>query len=221
MTIPSSLTEPGSAERRQDDAEYYRLILHVMIERGADMTGLLHQQATMHVTAVVRGDVPVTAKGKDYAGDFELISKAVRRCIMLAMKLDDWMLSRPRLPEADRVVARKQIIREVEDRIARRAEPGDRDGLEVELAERMETLDYDEDISGRPIDEVIAEICRDLGIEPAFNGPEWKRRTPEDIRRLCKLAAAGGGAAGWPNPSPAAGMPAGAWTVPPGAWNTS
>ena len=187
MQLPSSLTEPGSAQRREDDTEWYRHVLHGMIGRGADLVELTYQQASQQMMAIVRNDLPPSTKGVDYAARYELISKAVRRCIMLARSLVE--PPKPLVP--DSVVARKRIIREVEDKIARQAEPADRDGLEIELAERMETLDYDADISGRPIDEVIAEIARDLGIEPAFDGIEWKRRTPEDIRKLCALAAAG------------------------------
>ena len=85
--------------------------------------------------------------------------------------------------------ARRQIIRGVTDRIHRaRLRPERVEALERETLERLEGPDLQEDLdSGRPIPEIVAELCADFALDPALH----KRRTPTDIARLCARASAG------------------------------
>jgi len=70
----------------------------------------------------------------------------------------------PLAPET-RLAAHAHITRAVEDAIRHEArEPSEAALLRAELAERLDDPGLDYDIADRPIEEVIAAICRDLGL---------------------------------------------------------
>ena len=64
------------------------------------------------------------------------------------------------------------------------------EALTAELHERLDGPDLDSDITSRPIADIVAELCRDLGIAPPAGPHPWLRRTPADIAALCARAAA-------------------------------
>ena len=76
--------------------------------------------------------------------------------------------------------------------MSRRLAPKDTDpeALGNELLERLDAPDLEDDIAGRPVAAVIADICRDLGLASIPNARVWKRRTPGDVEALCARAAA-------------------------------
>ncbi len=135
------------------------------------------------------------------AGIGDLLDRAergLRQTILLAERL-----ATPRQEQAgpDRVEARKQIIRGVEDRIARAARVdhhGEATGtrLRAEFLERLDSPELEDDVAGRPVCEIIDEICRDLGIEAPAEIRVFKRRTPDDVAALNRLAAMPTGS-GW------------------------
>ena len=92
-------------------------------------------------------------------------------------------------PAVQRRTARQHIIRAVEDTIQREAEGEDADALHAEFLDRLDTLDIEDDFATRPIAEIIAEICRDLGLAHGPGHHPWKRRTPADVAALYARAA--------------------------------
>jgi hypothetical protein len=160
---------------------------------------------------------------QDLAAAFDSISRTVRRCIMLAQSLDT---PKPpaRTPAPDRTAARKHILRAVEDTLQRQDYDDsyrDCDPTEVlhaELLDRMDAPDLDRDIANRPIDDIIKDILRDLGLAALPGTRPWKRRTPADIAELCARAAAPSRPAGstgrGPGPGPQDGRPATAQRPP-------
>jgi len=78
----------------------------------------------------------------------------------------------------------------------------------------MDAPDLDRDIANRPIDDIIKDILRDLGLAALPGTRPWKRRTPADIEQLNARAAAPSRPAGStprePGPGPQDGHP----TVP-------
>ena len=60
--------------------------------------------------------------------------------------------------------ARKRILREVEDAIQRTEKSPNQDSLNAEFLDRLDAPDLIDDIATRPIPEIIADICRDLGL---------------------------------------------------------
>ncbi len=151
---------------------------------------------------------------QDLAAAFDSISRTVRRCIMLAQSLDT-----PKPPArhpapdrtAARTAARTRILRAVEDTLGRQDyDDSYRDCdltevLHAELLDRMDAPDLDRDIESRPVDDIIKDILRDLGLAALPGTRPWKRRTPADIAELNARAAAPSRPAGSTPREPGAG----------------
>ena len=116
---------------------------------------------------------------------FDRIARAVRRTIALAQSLNT-----PKKPPQTRTAARKRIIRRVEDAIQRAAKGPRAESLHEELFDRIDTPEFDNELATRDINEIIQEICNDLGLEGIPGVNTWKRRTPEDIKILNEKAEA-------------------------------
>jgi len=167
-------------------------------------------QATAAQPAPALAKAPAPAASlPDLAAAFDSISRTVRRCIMLAQSLDT-----PKQPARtpapshtaapDRTAARKRILRAVEDTLGRQdyddsyrvCDPTE--ALHAELLDRMDAPDLDKDIESRPIDDIIKDILRDLGLAALPGTRPWKRRTSADIAELNARAAAPSRPAGTP-----------------------
>jgi len=221
-----------------------RAALDDLISMGTGIARLLHDQAHAQAAqqaaaqteqqcnpqAAAEQPAPTPAPAaslQDLAAAFDSISRTVRRCIMLAQSLDT-----PKPPArtpapnhtADRIAARKRILRAVEDTLGRQdyddsyrvCDPTE--ALHAELLDRMDAPDLDRDIESRPIDDIIKDILRDLGLAALPGTRPWKRRTPADIAQLNARAAAPSRPAGStsrePGPGPQDGHPAAARQAP-------
>ncbi len=158
------------------------------------------QPAPAPAPAPAKAPAPA-ASLQDLAAAFDSISRTVRRCIMLAQNLDaPRKPARPPAPNhtaaPDRTAARTRILRAVEDTLGRQdyddsyrvCDPTE--ALHAELLDRMDAPDLDRDIESRPIDDIIKDVLRDLGLAALPGTRPWKRRTPSDIAELCARAAA-------------------------------
>jgi hypothetical protein len=156
-----------------DDALCFRDALRQIVEIGMDVLRAVRDQVT--------APDPEPAVVLEAAKAYDLASRAVRRTILLAQHLDE-------APKRD--AARKRILREVEDAINRcPSDPVDKQELEAELRERLDSPDLDDEIGHRPVPDIIKDICRDLGLGVTLGIGYGKRRTPEDIATLGALAA--------------------------------
>ena len=86
--------------------------------------------------------------------------------VLLAERLDRGWARRSAADERD-AMARRQIARGVADAIGREADAERAERLTEALAERMERLDVEAAVGNRPAEQIISEICRDLGLDPA------------------------------------------------------
>ena len=116
---------------------------------------------------------------------FERVSRAVRRTAALVRRLDcGW----PRRGGSDdrQAMARRQVARSVGERIAAHAEGERAERLFDDLAERLDALQLEGALE-QPVEAVIAEICRDLGLaaQPAPVG-----RMPDSAALSFELGAA-------------------------------
>jgi hypothetical protein len=68
----------------------------------------------------------------------------------------------------------------------------------------MEAPELEEELATRPVEEIIDEIRRDLGVYGELSLQFWKRRTPADVAALNARAAAPYRKAGGPIVPPAA-----------------
>jgi hypothetical protein len=201
MSPTPSHPEPADpASQRDEDAQYYRQILHELVEMATDIARAVHRQATAGQSAEPAA-APAAAPTPDPTIAFDRIARTLRRTIALARKISEPVPLSTAVQAAEqaqqrRTAARKQIIREVEDSIQRDVHGPEAEAraeaLHAELYERLDTLDLDDDLDTLPIAEIVAAIRRDLGIaaHPNSRGiSPWKRRTPQDVRDLSARAA--------------------------------
>ena len=144
-------------------------------------------------------ETPLAARAIAY----DRVALAVRRTILLLEHLRANPIPNPVSREARRVDARKQVLRTVEDTIERKATPAKAADLRVELLERLDSLDFADDLARLSPAEIIQNLCRDLGLANLPGARTYARRTPDDIAILCAQAAA----------APRAGLPA--WSPTP------
>ena len=196
---PSHLEPADLATQRDEDAQYYRQVLHELIEIGTDLARTLHRQAATEPNNQPNAE-PAAAQAPtpDPSIAFDRIARTLRRTIVLARKITEPTPPRPKDLAAERraertnerrLAARKQIIREVEDTIQRRSKGAEAEALHSEFYERLDDPELDDDLDQRPVAEIIKDICRDFGIEHFPGTHPWKRRTPQDVRDLCARAA--------------------------------
>ena len=152
-------------------------VLNDLIKLGHRLLRLSIEQAEANILPV-----PEASKA------FERDTRSIRRCVWLERYLAKPMNTIDRA--TDRTAARKQVIRTVEDIIQRHPEdPDESDTLHDELMDRLDTMDLEDEISSRPIGDVITDIIRDLGLAAVPGNHPWKRRTPADVAELCARAA--------------------------------
>ena len=183
MSAAPTPAEPISAQQAAQE----------LVDLGLSFARMLHKEAEALAKAPEASPKPDLLA---LAAAFDTISRAVRRTLLLAREL-----AKP-LPPAraaasqppDRTEARKRIIRDVEDLIYRehRETPRDIDTLEAELLDRLDRPDLEQDLAHRPIELIIADLARDLGVGHSLDEPTrvWKPRTKADIATLEARAAA-------------------------------
>jgi hypothetical protein len=173
--LPAQPPAPSAATSAASDTDCHRAVLTELIDLGTGFARILHAQATAQ---------PETAA--DLAPAFDQVTRGVRRSILLAQNLDT-----PRRQAAvNRTLARKKIIRRVEDDIGGMAiSPEHAESLREALRERMDEPDLDDDIANRPVGEVLDEIIRDLGMADDCGMNLWLPRGPAELAALRTLAA--------------------------------
>ena len=198
---PTHATHPDDPGQLAAGTHRHSQALDDLITMGTSLARALHRQALIQAEAAQAAVPPHPALHAPYeppatalanlATAFDRIARAVRRCIALAQRLDT-PPPPAKDPAAHRTAARKQVIRAVEDTIHRAANEGDRaETLRAELRDRLDTPDLEDDLTTRPIPDIIAEITRDLGLATPHGGARpWPRRTPADLQDLHTRAAA-------------------------------
>jgi hypothetical protein len=179
MTLHAEVPNPpdGAHPTPEDLAgtSRHRARLDELIELGTDFARDIRAQARTQPDAI-----------PELATAFDRVARAVRRSIALCQHLDD----PPRQAAVKRTLARKKIIRRVEDDIGGMAvSPEHAESLREALRERMDEPDLDDDIANRPVGEVLDEIIRDLGMADDCGMNLWLPRGPAELAALRELAA--------------------------------
>ncbi len=186
---PHPTPTPNDPAQQAADTQFYRQSLHDFITMATNLARALHDQATPQPQPA-----PAPTPSPDLIATtaaFDRLARAVRRSILLARTL-----TQPPAPARDpaqlRADARKRILRETEDTIQRAHNPDSdaAEALQTELRERLDTPDLEDDLTHRPVAEIITEIRRDLGLDAHPGTRPFKRRTPKDIGDLAARAAA-------------------------------
>ena len=112
----------------------------------------------------------VITRAQTVAAAFAQTARAIRRTVLLAGRLDRcW--ARPVGADDRHAMARRQITRAVSEAIARQAGGDHAERLAENLSERLDSLDTLDDVTSRPAEDIIRDICRDLGLDPARMPP--------------------------------------------------
>lgn len=214
---------PGAAARALIERQLW--VLGRLAEAGLNVALAIEQQATAAAEDPDAAEPPPTAEpgrvvqGPIVQGDVALAyaraSRAVRLTVALQAKLikdlqalDEAAARQRRGEQAEaerarlsRETARKERVERIVERVIR-AELGEADEAERLAEAAWERLDHDDiygDLSARPVGEIIACVCRDLGLSP-----DWGRLAEEAWAREEIDAGAAGSpflALGWPGPT--------------------
>ena len=123
-------------------------------------------EADQATAAAAEAQETVAARTETVARAFRVVSRSVRMTVLLAERLDrGW--ARQGAADDQHAMAKRQIARAVADAIGQDADGERAERLTEAFAERMEQLDVEAAIGSRPVEDVISEICRDLGLDPA------------------------------------------------------
>ena len=169
MFMPNAtLTTPQTAEATSHNQD----VLNDLVNLGHRLAKLVVEQAEAKILPAVEATKA-----------FDRVALCIRRCMWLVGKL-----AKP-LKTVDHTAARKRIIRVVEDSIHRNADVSEAESLHEELKDRLDTQDLEDEIDDRPVEDIIADIIRDLGVAAYPGSQPWKRRSPDDLAALRARAA--------------------------------
>jgi len=155
---PSSApAEAASVDWSRPMADRQLQILGRLAEAGLEIAVALEAQAKGG-EVVVEGDIAMA---------YARVARAVRQTIMLQSKLVETLRDQERARAERKAAARAgaaRIVRgAIEDDCGADEERAER--LGAEAAERLQHEDF-ADLLARPFGEVVADICRDLGLSP-------------------------------------------------------
>jgi hypothetical protein len=200
MFIDPTPAEPETQGDQAQRTQRHLRVLDEMVEISLDVMRQVQTLVHAEVETAIRRDQPA----REFTVALERVSRTIRRTILLAQKIAQPAKAPAVHPVKDRVAARKQIIRTVEDLIDRDAPADEAESLHAELLDRLDSPDLEYDIANRPVEDIIVEMRRDLGLAAQAG----KRRTPEDVALLHARASAPCASAG-PVGSP---LPPHCWT---------
>jgi hypothetical protein len=184
MTTPSPSTEPADA----DPALRRLRMLEELAEIGMDIARALRRRALDEAAANA-------AQPDDQALGlaFSRVARAVRQTLALEDRLDQDRQARDGAAQAERAVQlaeqagaraieglrvaihRSEVRAKVEQVIEAEAGDADVERLLTDLDERLDDDEGGADFLDRPLGELIAAICRDLGLTP-----DWSLWVNED-----------------------------------------
>ncbi len=214
MSSSPALPEPADrARQRDEDAQYYRQVLHKFIVMATDLAEAVHRQALAEPAASqpTTEDQPAAPNPTpSQATTFDRLARTVRRTIALARKL----------AEPDRAPAReapgpKLRLNECplgECPKARRPDRAETDALHAEPwaepCERPEgpdcdaDEDLDDDLDEQSLADLIASLRHDTGLAHLTDAELRQHRTPQSAQgtahegvpsQMCGLCARAAG----------------------------
>ena len=123
-------------------------------------------EADRAAAAAAESRQTVATRTTAVAAAYARTARAIRLTILLAERLDrGWARRGP--TDDHHTMAKRQIARGVKDAITREAEGERAADLKAAFAERLEALDTEDEFPSRSPEQIIAIICRDLGLDPA------------------------------------------------------
>ena len=150
-------------------------------EIGMELARLVRRQAAEQAAANPDGAVD-----ESLGLVFARIARAVRQTFALEARLAEERQMAQAATAARRVERRKTQVRTAVERVLdAEADESEAENLVYDLTERLESDYEDADFTDRPIGELVARICRDLGVTP-----DWSLWQDEDWAIEARGAAA-------------------------------
>ncbi len=181
MSSTPALLDPADlARQRDEDAQYYRQVLHKLIAMGTDLAEAVHRQALAEPAAPQNQpeDQPAApSPSPSQATTFDRLARAVRRTIALARKLSEPVREAPgpklRLQECPK--DRRPDCAETDAPNAEPwAEPCERpEGPDCDADE-----DLDDDLDEQSLADLIASLRHDSGLAHLTDAELRQHRTP-------------------------------------------
>ncbi len=164
-----------------DDRSWARPLFEQQINLLSELA-----EAGMTVAMAIRDQV-VAGQGDilALAGSYDRVARAVRMAILLQSKLIKQLLDWDRQtasPNTSQGRREAEIERAAAERDREHAEHMERLG-----GERLEQDDIYKEVNSRPVSELIAMICRDIGLDP-----DWPRQAQEAWVQKAATAAGRG-----------------------------
>ena len=200
-STPALLDPADRARQRDEDAQYYRQVLHKFIAMGTDLAEAVHRQALAEPAAAPQPAAPhdqpedqpaAPSPTPKQAITFDRLTRCVRRTIALARKLSEPSREAPgpklRLKECSPEECPNQ--RRPKECSTASAET---DALYAEPCERPEgpdcdaDEDLDDDLDEQSLADLIASIRHDTALATLSDAELWQHRTR--LSEVCGLRA--------------------------------
>ena len=196
MSSTPALLDPADlARQRDEDAQYYRQVLHKFIAMGTDLAEAVHRQALAEPAAAPHSspqsqpeDQPAApSPSPSQATTFDRLARTVRRTIALARKLS----------EPDREAPGPKL-RLNECPNARRPDCAETNALHAEPCERPEGPDCDadedlgDDLDEQSFDDLIASLRHDTGLAHLSDAELRQHRTPPSAQESAQAGVPSG-----------------------------
>ena len=196
-STPALLDPADRARQRDEDAQYYRQVLHKFIAMGTDLAEAVHRQALADPAAPHNQpeDEPAApSPTPKQAITFDRLTRCVRRTIALARKLSE--PSR----EAPGPKLRLKECSPEECPNKRRTDSAETDALYAEPCERPEDPDVDadedlgDDLDEQSLADLIASLRHDTALATLSDAELRQHRTPPSAQEsvpneMCGLCA--------------------------------
>lgn len=178
VSQPTPAPADAADPPRDEDAQRDRADLQELIDNGMRFQSMICAAAQVVTLADAAPGAKPGASAKPLshlATALERTARAVRRTILLKQHLAQTHLAAAQ----KRSATRKRIRAALENRIdAAGLQPEQADRLRRELVERVESPELDDELGHRPIEEIIREIRKDLGLDGHPGLPGLPSRTP-------------------------------------------
>ncbi len=186
---PADRASSTQRSQRDEDAQYYRQVLHKLIAMGTDLAEAVHRQALAEPAAAPQPAAPhnqpedepaAPSPTPNQAITFDRLARCVRRTIALARKLSEPAREAPGPKECPK---------------QRRTASAETDALYAEPCERPEAPDcdapedldedLDDDLDDQSLTDLIASLRHDTALATLSDAELRQHRTPQDARALC------------------------------------
>ncbi len=188
-SAPALLDPTDRARQRDEDAQYYRQVLHKFIAMGTDLAEAVHRQALAEPAAPkpTTEDQPAApSPSPSQATSFDRLARTVRRTIALARKLAEPAREAPgpklRLNECPLGECPKQRRPDRAETAALHAKPWAEPCERPEAPDCDADEDLDDDLDEQSFADLIASLRHDTGLAHLTDAQLRQHRTPQSAQ---------------------------------------